>query len=1354
MRKVRIGNDINVRWEVKTDGQAVSLEGKTLKLYVRSAYRKEEITTFTVEGCVVSFTYPASMQRMTGARAVILEDATEGAPRRTVCADQAFTLVAHSCEENDDDVEFEDFIVSLQSNVLIGKPGLSAYEVWLSEGNTGTLEDWYAFLRKPATDIAADVAEAEAERKAAETARQEAEEGRITSEQERATAETARDKAEQARQGDENLRKTAEENRVSAETGRSDAEQRRDFNETSREAAEQMRKSNEAYRIRDEKERENAETSRKVTEKLRDMAENDRNDAEQERRQHEDARADAEGKRATAETLRKQAETGRNNAEQERTTAEQTRKNSEASRVAAEQERIASEQTRQENETARVTAETERGKKETERISSETERKSAEQERKSAEQKRKSAEQERKTAENGREDAESGRVSAETSRQSAEAKREQAAKDNKAANDAAVAAAQAATAAADTATGKANTAATNADTATANANSAADAASKVNAVMGDDHVLTVTDRTGAVKTADLGDVSDVARLKRSLGPYSERPDIVLTPSEQNVAISADGVKVAKTGWAIAEFIAELGNEYLFKPGATDGNVCVFAEYIDKIERRAIEYTYTYDETGRIATAKATYDGKTHSYTYAYDSDAAAVESCVITDDQTGQTVDYLPATFQTTVGSYQPMTLLNADAELPEDGYCRFVSNFQSRSAIKVVVSYKADVADLTMKVVRDGMTASMCTQLSKINQKVDETKANIETLRSEMEGSADFYVGENDEKTGDPNFKNCKGNKEILSDWHFYLIDHTDNTGEATHPVGELMGNNLFRFKSGAFAPTVGITEAMRAACDVQLYTDAEHTTPLTLKNGVVVTDKAGAHPYDAVEVYNSLGLVDLYNGEGNKVRQLLPWETTETKYSVMKGRYDTLYPVDRQTGDSGKMLTGIFKKPMKYDGIDTGRFPLLGTAMSPCPITTVGGNARNFFYTYAVGDTNTMNHVSQYGKDVCSMFVDDGRTYPRTNDISQAMNKAVARVSNVNSQSPVPFAEGGYHSLNVFIICMELLYGTKNLHANALFGSGISSNDNVKNENDWRENGGVRTKEQGTQDWVYSLMGRQTYFGANANMDTNNFSYYINYGRPKEQCMESQMAASWATEFGVAEDTDFDAYGAVYRYKNIPGAEKLSDGVMNCKVYRIKKGTCKGYKDASTQVTYDLELSLRMSLIHGMNLSGDIYAYWGGGLEMVGTNKLDTGGRYNPEQLRDAYVDFYLETDQRKWVDEKLYTKANLGTFGFESLYPKVGTFGPPILSEGYTQDRLGFTPYQIAKGGNIQSWQCFFAQSYPYWSSRKDERVRICLRLRNTANAVSCSPRSLYALYPANDMAAFTGGSAQCRIVQRGE
>lgn len=761
-----------------------------------------------------------------------------------------------------------------------------------------------------------------------------------------------------------------------------------------------------------------------------------------------------------------------------------------------------------------------------------------------AETERKSAEQERKTAETGREDAEAGRVLAETSRQSAEAKREQAAKDNKAANDAAVAAAQAATAAANTATGKANTAATNADTATANANAAAAAAEKVNAVLGDDNVLKVTDRTGAEKSLSLV------------------------------------------------------------------------------------------------------------------SQAAATEMA-----------------------------------------------------------------------------------------KKVEQNTADIAELK---EGVKDYYVGENDEVTGDPHFKNCKGNKEFLGEWHPFLIDHTDNTGEATHPVGQLMDNNHFRFVSGAFAPTVGITEAMRAACDVQLYTDAEHTTPLTLKNGVVVTDKAGAHPYDATEVYNSLGLVDLYDGEGNKVRQLLPWETTETKYSVMIGRYDTLYPVDRQEGESGKVLSGIFKRQVRYDGIDTGKYPLLGTALAPCPVTTVGNKTRNFFYAYAVGDSNTTNGPSGAGENMCSMYVNDGRTYPRISDMNQINNMQKARANNADTNAPLPFAEGGYHGINTFILCMELLYGTKYLHDNNLFGSGISSNDACNSENTWIDNGGVRCKEQGTAEWTYRGFGDRTPFGHNEKLEKNYFSWFINKWRPKEQCMESQMAASWAAEFGIAENTEYEAYGAAYRYKNITGVKGLADGVMNCKVYRKKIGTCKGYKDANTLATYDLELTLRMSLMHGMNVSGDVLAYWGGGCEMVGTNK----GGTNSARLEKNYIDFYLEPNQSKWVNESVDSKNNLGTFGFEAVYGKIGVFGPPVLSDAYCKNRLGHTPYKIAVGGNMSSWQCCYSWAYPYWSSTLNQRVRIGVRLRGVAHTELCSARSLDANYSVASIDERFSGSAQCRIVQRGE
>lgn len=339
MRKVRIGNDINVRWEVKTDGKAVSLEGKTLKLYVRSAYRKEEITTFTVEGCVVSFTYPASMQRMTGARAVILEDATEGAPRRTVCADQAFTLVAHSCEENDDDVEFEDFMVSLQSNVLIGKPGLSAYEVWLSEGNTGTLEDWYAFLRKPATDIAADVAEAEAERKAAETARQEAEDQRINSERERTTSETERTTAEQARQENETTRVSAETERVLAELSRQRAEVKRE------QAAEDNKAANDAAvaaAMAAAAAVDSAIREANTAASAANTATNEANAEEGKRTEAESLRAEAEATRSREEGIRQESETERVRNETEREAEEATRQTAEAERVKADKERTES----------------------------------------------------------------------------------------------------------------------------------------------------------------------------------------------------------------------------------------------------------------------------------------------------------------------------------------------------------------------------------------------------------------------------------------------------------------------------------------------------------------------------------------------------------------------------------------------------------------------------------------------------------------------------------------------------------------------------------------------------------------------------------------------------------------------------------------------------------------------------------------------------------------------------------------------------------------------------------------------------------------------------------------------------
>ena len=283
---------------------------------------------------------------------------------------------------------------------------------------------------------------------------------------------------------------------------------------------------------------------------------------------------------------------------------------------------------------------------------------------------------------------------------------------------------------ANNATTKADGAAEKANAAADKANTAATEAEGVNVTL-NDSVISVTNRKGETKTmqlaslSDVGDVvADVKHMSKTMGAYTDRADINLTAVETNKAISTDGAKVTKSGWAIAEFTAEKGNVYLFKPNVIDGSVCIFSEYIQSVETRGIDYTYTYNTDGTVASASATYLGTTHTYTYTY----AEGKSCTITDE-TGTVVNTLPMVYETKVGTYSPLVSLNADAELPKDGYCRYMSHFKGNSAIKVAVSYKVGVADLTMKVTRDGVFASISTQLGNLSQKEDETRKKIDVL-------------------------------------------------------------------------------------------------------------------------------------------------------------------------------------------------------------------------------------------------------------------------------------------------------------------------------------------------------------------------------------------------------------------------------------------------------------------------------------------------------------------------------------------------------------------------------------------------------------------------------------------------
>ena len=134
--------------------------------------------------------------------------------------------------------------------------GDTAYEIWLAEGNTGTLEDYFAYLQSPANEAIASIQEVEnialyneTLRETAEALRVTAETTRVQNEQGRVTAENTREQNETTRVNAEDDRNAAEGLRLSAETTREQNEQARETAEGLRVTAEQTRQTNTATAI-------------------------------------------------------------------------------------------------------------------------------------------------------------------------------------------------------------------------------------------------------------------------------------------------------------------------------------------------------------------------------------------------------------------------------------------------------------------------------------------------------------------------------------------------------------------------------------------------------------------------------------------------------------------------------------------------------------------------------------------------------------------------------------------------------------------------------------------------------------------------------------------------------------------------------------------------------------------------------------------------------------------------------------------------------------------------------------------------------------------------------------------------
>lgn len=659
--------------------------------------------------------------------------------------------------------------------------------------------------------------------------------------------------------------------------------------------------------------------------------------------------------------------------------------------------------------------------------------------------------------------------------------------------------------------------------------------------------------------------------------------------------------------------------------------------------------------------------------------------------------------------------------------------------------------AKKTLALAEQTTTAEKLAALEKTDEQQNNRLGKLEQAVADLGGTSDaYYYASQDTSQPSPDLVNPQTNASIqlLQDMYRpFLVDHTEaKEGVEVMPADELKRNNWLRYANGKFAPAVGITEEMRAECDVELYLDAEHTEKY-----------CDAGKFDAERFYNQYGMAQkLYDAQGKAVRILRPWETTSKDYSIMVGDPSGTYLLDgysTKEGEQDLMYKGISKSYREVAGCKP-RY-LAPTLLAPCHATSVTGSDgkirfRSFPFLYNAGDNNTKGGFNaDFG---VKMFYDNG-CYPRVKDVSQVTSMQYARNNNADQTKPYPFAEAGFHAYNTFLIAHELLYGTNYINnPDTLFSTGLTAVESfaTHSEDGWKKYGGIRVKAGNDGEWSYLTWLASPDFmckDSNGTKISTSMSDFVNSNFPKWCEMEAQLVLSFAAELGVQENMEFEVYGQKYRYITPSKAKGLTDGYMNAIVYKVVPAEWQGYDDNGNAVTWKLEANLRQGIIDGLATSGDVQHYRGGGYELVATNHFTSYGG----QTGQNEIDLYIETDQRKWHSETVEAKTDLGVFDFEGQYEKVAHITNVV--SGWLKQRLPHTSFYKMLGGERNTYVSGYNANENYYSSKNNQRLRLCVRLGGFVLWNLSGSRSQASSYLVRSADRNYGGSAQCLFKKRG-
>lgn len=449
---------------------------------------------------------------------------------------------------------------------------------------------------------------------------------------------------------------------------------------------------------------------------------------------------------------------------------------------------------------------------------------------------------------------------------------------------------------------------------------------------------------------------------------------------------------------------------------------------------------------------------------------------------------------------------------------------------------------------------------------------------------------------------------------------------------------------------------------------------------------------------------------------------------YNIMYGWIQTIHTIENVT--IGSEVVALFgEEPFEYNGIQSRTIP--PTLICPGLPAVVNGKFRSMYFKYRAGDggSNGLLGITEFNKQ--------DRTYPRT-ALSQLTTNDFAIAHNADPVKTIPFAP--LMDWNLLHITNALMnkFGTVYLHDPNKFGGGISSNVSVTSENATKTtNVGYRTNE--SDPWTYQRLSEQPPFCTDDKGTKRNWNAILSNEYPRMECLETQMALSYAVENNIQPDKDFSFNGYSYRYHNISGCKTLLEGEMNAVLVKFTAiPNLQAFDTAGNPITInEIRISLQTSAVYGMDLvSADVFQYAGAGIEKVATIQED--GRH--------LTKVFVCLDQPNLTLDKTVEKTS-GDFDFESAYDQAGAY--TMSNSGYFTDLIRGTRVGTTKKGGLSDNTCYMDTGNGIGVSPIGKKVRIGHRVRGRGVWGVCSARLLDAVNPLSLTTALCAGGFQVRL-----